>query len=365
MASEMMVTFGEVMGRLVPPDHLRLRQVMPGSLDFTFGGAEANIAVSLSRMGMKSRFVTALPANPISEACIDDLRGHGVDTSGIVIGGSGRFGLYFVERGANQRPSRVTYDREGSTVCLTPPDAYDWNALFSDARWFHVTGITPAISSLAADAALVAVQVAKERGLTVSMDLNFRGKLWKWEAGTKPKVLAGRVMRRFLPFVDILIGNEGDAEDILGIKAGESDVETGALDIERYPAVAKKIAADFPNLRKIAITLRESISADCNKWGAMLFDTASGETAFAPLTGGVYSPWQIADIVDRVGGGDAFGAGLIRALAGDEFTTDADAIAFAVAAGCLAHSITGDYNLVSFDEVVTLMGGSGSGRVVR
>jgi 2-dehydro-3-deoxygluconokinase len=250
-------------------------------------------------------------------------------------------------------------------VSLTPAGAYDWENLLSDARWLHVTGITPAISSVAADAALAAVVAAKKAGVTVSSDLNYRKKLWRWEGGTEPRQLAGRVMRELLPYVDVLIGNEGDAEDVLGIRAGGSDVESGRLDIDRYPEVARKIAYEFPNIEKIAITLRESISADDNRWGAMLYDVPAARAVFAPTRDGRYVPWEIRDIIDRVGGGDSFGAGLIRGLAGDEFTDDADILAFAVASSCLAHSIDGDYNLTTFDEAHNLMGGTGSGRVVR
>lgn len=365
MSNAYVVTFGEIMGRLVPPGNLRLQQVMPGSLEFTFGGAEANVAVSVSRLGLPARFVTALPAGPLTEACRDELRGYGVDVSGIQITESGRFGLYFVERGANQRPSTVTYDRDGTAVSIAPTSTYPWDDLFADARWFHTTGITPAISETAAEATLAAVKAARARGVTVSIDLNYRKKLWRWQPGTAPGTLAGNRMREILPFVDVLIGNEEDAEDVLGIRAGETKVESGKLEIEKYPDVAKQIAGQFPNLKKIAITLRESFSADHNNWGAMLYDVASGTEVFAPTVDGRYRPFEIRDIIDRVGGGDAFGAGLIRILAGEKNPTDENALSFAVAASCLAHSVTGDFNVTSFDEVMALVGGSGSGRVVR
>ena len=359
------VTFGEIMGRLAAPGHLRLRQVLPGSLEFTFGGAEANVAVSVSRLGLPTRLVTALPDGPLNDACRDELRGYGVDISGIQTTESGRFGLYFVERGANQRPSSVTYDRAGSAIATAPASLYPWKDLFADARWFHTTGITPALSASAAEAVLAAVKAAHAQGITVSMDLNFRKKLWRWESGTDPKDLAGRVMREILPFVDVLIGNEGDAEDVLGIRAGGSEVESGKLEIEKYPEVAARIAEQFPNLKKVAITLRESISADHNNWGAMLYDIATTSHVFAPMREGQYRPYQIRDIVDRVGGGDAFGAGLIRILADDTDHDDEYALSFAVAASCLAHSTSGDFNLATFDEVTALVGGSASGRVIR
>lgn len=359
------VTFGEIMGRFQPAGHLRLRQVIPGSLDLTFGGAEANVAVSVARLGIPSRFVTALPDGPLTEACLAQLRGFEVDVSGVQVTDRGRFGLYFVERGSNQRPSTVTYDRDGSSVSITRSSAYPWETLLADARWFHVTGITPAISAIAAEATMNAVKAASAAGVPVSIDLNYRKKLWRWEPGTAPRELAGRVMREILPYVDVMIGNEEDAEDVLGIRAGESSVATGRLDVARYPDVAARIAEQFSNLRKVAITLRESISADHNRWGAMLYDTASRTPTFAPMRDGEYRPFEIRDIVDRVGGGDAFGAGLIRMLAGDEEADDASAVNFAVAASCLAHSLSGDFNLSSYDEVAALAGGSGSGRVVR
>jgi 2-dehydro-3-deoxygluconokinase len=360
------VTFGEIMGRFMPPGHLRLRQVMPGSLDLTFGGAEANVAVSLARLCLPARYVTALPEGPLTGACLDDLRGHGVDVSGVRVTKEGRFGLYFVERGANQRPSTVTYDREGSAISIASASTYDWDRVLEDARWLHTTGITPAISERAAEATIEAVRTASARSIPVSFDLNFRKKLWRWEAGTDPRALAGRVVREVLPHVTVLIGNEEDAEDVLGIRAGESRVDAGELDVDRYPEVARQIAREFPNLRKIAITLRESVSADFNRWGAMLYDVGSGTATFAPTTDGVYSPYEIHNIVDRVGGGDSFGAGLIRILAaGDSDAGDETALRFAVAASCLAHSIEGDFNLSSYDEVVALATGSGSGRVIR
>jgi len=365
MTDSFVVTFGEVMGRLMPSGHLRLRQTMPGSFDFTFGGAEVNVAVSLSNLGMPSRFVTALPSNPVTDACMAELRSFGLDLSCVVSKPFGRFGLYYVERGAAQRPSTVTYDRDHSTISLTPESAYDWQRVFANAHWFHLTGITPAISSQAAESCLMAMKEANKRGIPVSFDLNFRKKLWRWEEGTKPNALASKVIRGLLPYVQVLIGNEEDADDVLGIKAGNSSVDSGRLEIERYPEVAQKISLEFPNIKKIAFTLRESISADNNNWGGMLYDVKSGTTSFAPMKNGLYRPWEITDIVDRVGGGDAFGAGLIRALAGRELTDDTDVIAFAVASSCLAHTILGDFNLATFDEVLALMKGAGSGRVVR
>lgn len=359
------VTFGEVMGRFCPKDNLRFGQVMPGAMEITFGGAESNVASSIANFGGETRFVTALPDNPLADACVASLRAVGVDTSRIVRANHGRLGLYFVETGANQRPSNVVYDRADSTVSLTTSDQYDWNDIFADASWFHVTGITPAISKEAAEAALDAVNVAKEKGLTVSTDLNFRKKLWKWDSSVEPRELAEKTMRKLLPFIDVVIGNEEDASDVLGIQAEGSDVHAGSLNIDRYPDVARQIVKQFPNVGKVAITLRESVSATHNNWGAMLYDVASETPHFAPMSGDQYKPYEIRNIVDRVGGGDSFAAGLIFALTTPELSAPETAVRFAVAASCLAHSIKGDVNFTTREEAETLMRGSGSGRVVR
>lgn len=359
------VTFGEIMGRLTPESHLRFLQVMPGTLELTFGGAEANVAVSLCMLGVNARFVTALPNNPIGIACTNSLRALGVDTSHILHTDTGRIGLYFLETGANQRPSNVIYDRAGSSVSLCPGDAYDWDHIFQDAAWLHVSGITPALSETAAKAVLTAVEKARNNGVSVSYDLNFRKKLWKWQPGTPPRELAEATTREILPFVDVVIGNEEDAADVLSIHAENTDVEAGELDIERYPDVARQISRQFPNIATIAITLRESISASHNNWGAMLFAPKTDTPHFAPTVGGAYRPYEIRDIVDRVGGGDSFAAGLICALNDDDLNEPETAIAFAVASSCLAHSHKGDFNYSSRSEVEALMKGSGSGRVVR
>lgn len=359
------VTFGEVMGRLAPSGVLRLRQTLPGPLDLTFGGAEANVAASLAQFGADARFVTALPNHAVADACVGTFAGLGVDASCILRTKAGRLGLYFYENGANQRPSNVIYDRANSAVSLTPAIQYDWKKIFSGAGWLHLTGITPALSKTAADSVLHAARTAHEAGLTVSCDLNFRKKLWDWEPGTDSKVLAGRTMRAILPFVDVLIANEEDAADVLDIHAENSDVESGKLDVSKYPDVARRIVAQFPNIKFVAITLRESLSASHNNWGAMLFDAASGNSHFAPERDGAYQPYEIKNIVDRVGGGDSFGAGLIFAMNTPELSDPKKAISYAVAASCLCHSIGGDINYTSRSEVESLMKGSGSGRVVR
>jgi len=359
------VTFGEIMGRLAAPDMLRLRQALPGPLGLTFGGAEANVAVSLSILGADAAFVTALPQHAVADACVDTLRGLGIDTRHIIRTDQGRLGLYFLESGANQRPSRVIYDRDGSSVGLTPGDRYDWSAIFDGAHWFHTTGVTPAISHLAADAAIHAASAAKAAGLTVSCDLNFRKKLWRWEPGTGPRALAEKTIRRLLPMVDLVIGNEEDCADVLGIRAAETDVQAGKLQIHRYADVARQLVAQFPNVLKVAITLRESVSASHNNWGAMLYCSDDDTAHFAPTDGDTYRPYQIRNIVDRVGGGDAFAAGLIFGLSCDDFRRPSDALEFAVAASCLAHSTVGDLNYSTRTEVEALASGSSSGRVVR
>ena len=359
------VTFGEIMGRFCPDEFQRFRQSMPGRFNLTFAGAEANVAASIAMLGGKARFVTVLPDNDIIDACISTLKGIDIDVSGIKKVNYGRLGLYFVERGANQRPSRVIYDRNYSSVSLTPGFAYDWKSLYADASWLHTTGITPALSEISAEATEMAVREAKADGLTVSCDLNFRKKLWQWKPVIPATELAQDTMRKILPYVDVVIANERDTQDVLSISAQNTNVEAGQLDATKYIDVAKKIVKQFSNVKQVAITLRESISATHNNWGAMLYDANSGQSYFAPLQEGKYAPYEIKNIVDRVGGGDSFSAGLIYALNTPEFTNPEDAIRFAVASSCLCHSINGDFNYVSRPEVEALMGGSSSGRVVR
>ena len=365
MSKNTIVTFGEIMGRLAPSGFLRFRQALPGSLDMTFGGAEANVAASLSIFGASARFVTALPQHAIADACVGVLAGLGVDTTQIVRTTKGRLGLYFLESGANQRPSNVIYDRAHSSVSMTQPSEYKWDAIFKGAKWLHTTGITPALSQVSAEATLAAVKAAKAAGLHVSCDLNFRKKLWDWEPGTEAGALANKTMRAILPFVDVVIANEEDAADVLGIHAAETDVHSGKVAADKYPDVARQIAKRFSNVSLVAITLRESYSASHNNWGAMLYDVKSDIAHFAPLRDGQYEPWPIKNIVDRVGGGDSFGAGLIFALNTPELAEPSKAIAFAVAASCLAHSVVGDINYTTRLEAEALMKGSGAGRVVR
>lgn len=362
----MYLTFGEIMLRLAPEGCLRFGQAFPGKVEATFGGGEANVAVSLAGFGAEARFLTALPANPIAEALICQLRGLGVDTSCILKTKGGRLGIYYLETGANQRGSVVVYDRADSSVCRAAASEYDMSSALEGVKWLHLTGITPAISENAYKATLALATAAKAVGATVSCDLNFRKKLWRWRKGAEPRELAQECMRKVLEHVDVVIGNEEDASDVLGIESEGSELEKGVLNIAGYETVARRIAEQFPGVKKIAITLRESISASHNNWGAMLFDAGLKKAVFAPVDGsGEYAPYEIRDIVDRVGGGDSFCAGLIYALGSGSYSTDAESLSFAVAASCLKHSIKGDFNLVSKAEVESLMKGNASGRVKR
>ncbi len=339
------VTFGEIMIRLAPPGFERFLQ----SPQFvaTFGGGEANVAVALAGFGAPSRFVTVLPPNnPIVDAFIGELRRFGVDAS-CVVRGKGRFGIYFVEAGANQRPSKVVYDREYSSISLATPGDIDWSKAYEGAGWFHVTGITPAISQSAADLALEAVKEAREKGLTVSCDLNYRKNLWKYGKAAK------EVMTEIVKYVDIGIANEEDCQKSLGIQA-EADVHAGKLEVTHYKDLTSRVMDQFPNLKMLAITLRESKSASHNGWSACLND---GKEFL------VSRHYEITHIVDRVGGGDCFAGGLIYGLL--NLPTHQEALEFAVAASCLKHSIMGDFGRLTSDEVNNLIKSGGSGRVQR
>jgi 2-dehydro-3-deoxygluconokinase len=336
------VTFGEVMLRLATPGALRLNQTPV--LEMTFGGGEANVAVSLALFGEEAAFVTRLPKNDVAETCLQKLRGLGVDTRSILRGG-GRIGIYFLETGASQRASTVTYDRAHSSIAEIDPAELKWESILQGADWFHFTGITPALSDQAARAALDGAAAAKKLGLTVSCDLNYRKKLWTSEK-------AGQVMSGLMKHVDLCIANEEDAEKVFGIKAGGADVTGGKIDHGRYVEVATRLGERF-GFKGVAITLRESFSASHNGWSGLYF------------TGGKahFSRRYDIQIVDRVGGGDSFAAGLIYALGKKK--SPQDAIEFAVAASCLKHSVSGDFNLVKLSEVEGLLAGDGSGRVQR
>jgi 2-dehydro-3-deoxygluconokinase len=338
------VTFGEIMLRLKSPGNERFFQ--SPLLEATFGGGEANVAVALSRFGLDTAFLSVIPSNAIGESCVAELRRHGIDTSLIVRKG-GRLGIYFLETGSGQRPSAVVYDRAGSAIAEAKKGDIDWERTLAGAGWFHITGITPAISLSAAELALEGVSKAKGKGLTVSCDLNFRKNLWKYGKS------APEIMGELVKHVDVAIANEEDCQKALGISA-PVDVESGALSAAQYRVLAEKVLSAYPNLTHVAITLRESRSADDNGWSGVLH---TGKEFF------VSRKYEIHDIVDRVGSGDSFAAGLIyglNALSGPE-----EALQFAVAASCLKHSIPGDFPLLTAAEVKALMGGSGSGRVQR
>ena len=366
MSEKVIMGFGEVMLRLSPPDKMRFAQSLPGTLDATFGGGEANVCASIAMLGGKSRYVTALPENPVSKAFAAQLRAIGVDTDKILFTKEGRMGIYYAEMGSCQRPSNVVYDRAGSVIASTGPDGYDFDAILEDVKHLHVTGITPALSEEAFLATKEMVKRASEKGIKISCDLNFRKKLWNWKKGVDRKELAASCMSEIVPYADIIIGNEDDAADVFGIKADNSQTDAGKLDLAGYEGVAGKLSARFPKASFVAITLRESYSADHNNWGGMLYDCANKKAHFAPLAAdGSYAPYQIHNIVDRFGGGDSFCAGLIFALYSKDYSAPETAIRLAVAASCLKHTIHGDYNYSSLSEVLSLMNGSASGRVQR
>jgi len=349
----MFLAFGEIMMRVAPPGLLRFRQALPGAVDCTFGGGEANVCASLAIFGRPTRYLTALPGHAVADSLVATLRGLGIDTNHILRRDSGRLGLYFLEGGANQRSSKVIYDREHSAVSLATPEEYDFDAVLDGVTRVHLTGITPALGKNAFRSTLELARAAKANGVAVSCDLNFRKKLWRWRHDTDAPSLARECMSQILPFVDLVIGNEEDAEKVLGIHAKGTSVERGQIDPAAYQAVARQIHGLFPNIRQIAITLRESISANHNNWGAMLFHADANKTFFAPLDQqGDYRPYQIRNIVDRVGAGDSFAAGLIYALDSVEYADSNSAIHFAVAASCLKHSIPGDMNYATLESLV-------------
>lgn len=340
--SRKVVTFGEIMLRLAPEGYNRF--VQADRLGATFGGGEANVAVSLANYGFEAVFVTRLPQHEIGQAAVNSLRRYGVDTSHIVRGGD-RVGIYYLEKGASQRPSKVIYDRAGSSIYTASKKEFDWEKIFEGAEWFHFTGITPALNDEVAEICLEACQAAKEMGVKISCDLNYRNKLWSKEK-------AGQVMGELCKYVDVCIANEEDAADVFGIHAANTDVKAGTVNHEGYKDVARQLSERF-GFEKVAITLRESISANDNNWSAMLYD---GKDYY-------FSKKYKMHIVDRVGGGDSFGGGLIAAILSGY--APQEIIEFAVAASCLKHSIEGDFNLVTMDEVAKLAGGDASGRVQR
>ncbi|CAO1650944.1 PfkB family carbohydrate kinase [Parasphingorhabdus sp. NYA22] len=339
------LSFGEIMLRLKTPGHERFFQ--SPSFEATFGGGEANVAVALSNYGLSSGFVSALPDNDVGASAIGELKRFGVDTSHVRRSGE-RVGIYFLESGANQRPSKVIYDRAHSSISECKPGDFDWGSIFDGAKWLHITGITPALTQDSADLSIECVKAAKQAGLTVSCDFNFRGKLWKYGKS------APEVMSQLVKYVDVGIANEEDCQKSLGISV-DVDVETGELDTKKYEALSEKVLELYPDMSTIAITLRESHSADRNGWSACLRDREQGFK--------LSRHYELTDIVDRVGGGDSFASALIYGL--NAYDDKQQSLEFAVAASCLKHSILGDFNRVTVPEVEKLMSGDGSGRVQR
>jgi 2-dehydro-3-deoxygluconokinase len=339
------LSFGEIMLRLKTPGHERFFQ--SPSFEATFGGGEANVAVALSNYGLSSAFVSALPDNDVGASAIGELKRFGVDTSHVRRSGE-RVGIYFLESGANQRPSKVIYDRAHSSISECKPGDFDWASIFAGAKWLHITGITPALTQDSADLSIECVKAAKQAGLTVSCDFNFRGKLWKYGKS------APEVMSELVEYVDVGIANEEDCQKSLGISV-DVDVETGELDTKKYEALSEKVLELYPDMSTIAITLRESHSADRNGWSACLRDREQGFK--------LSRHYELTDIVDRVGGGDSFASALIYGL--NAYDDKQQSLEFAVAASCLKHSILGDFNRVTVPEVEKLMSGDGSGRVQR
>lgn len=336
------VTFGELMLRLEPPGYLRF--VQTENLSATFGGAEANVAISLANFGVDSCYVTKLPSHEIGQAAVNSLRKFGVNTQYIVRGGP-RVGIYYNERGASQRGSKCIYDRAGSSIQLSKPEDFDWKQIMQGASWFHITGITPALGPNLVQSCIEAAEEAHKAGATVSMDLNYRAKLWSREE-------ANKAMTELCKYVDICVANEDDAADVFGIKAENTDTTKGELSMEGYKSVARQLMEKFA-FKKVAITLRTSINANRNDWQALLYD---GKDFFFSKK---YEIW----IVDRVGGGDSFTAGLIYSLLSGK--SSQEAVEFAVAASCLKHTIEGDFNMVSVAEVEKLASGNASGRIQR
>lgn len=364
----MLLTFGEIMLRLAPEGHWRFRQALPGRLEASFAGAEANVAAVSTLLGAPARFLTALPGHALAECVTANLRAVGMEVSAVRQTAAGRLGIFFSESGANQRASQVIYDREHSAFALCPAATFDFAAALNGVTWVHTTGITPALGENAFRNALALLEAAKARGITVSLDLNFRKKLWQWEPGTPPAQLAGRCLDRLVRLADLLIANEEDAGDVFGIRP--RDDTGGQREKNRTPAhyatVAARLCERFPNLKMTAITLRESVSATFNRWGAALFLHRDGKTLAAPAgPDGRYRPYEISAIVDRVGAGDAFAGALVYALMSPCYAEPETALRFATAASCLKHSVLHDFALLSEKEIVALMNQEASGRIDR
>lgn len=351
------VALGEIMARFATPGHLRFQQAMPGPLESTFAGAEANAAMAIAHLGGQASLVTALPDNPLTDACLANLRSAGVGTQHVIRRPEGRLGLFFLESGVSQRPAQVIYDRSGSTFALTPPEAYDWASILAGAEWLLISGITPAVSATAAEVTHVAMKEAEQRGVKVAFDANYRSKLWQWEEGTEPRALATRTIKALMPYVTCFLGGPEDAAHLL-----PANPATETLNPEE---VARRLVQEYPRLEKVAFTLRSATAAHANELGGFLFDAAANAAILAPLKDGHFTPYPIPWMVDRLGAGDAFTGSLLFAFTRPELHEGPTALAFAVAAACLAHTIQGDFNYISREEIETLMSGDGSWRVRR
>lgn len=360
------VALGEIMARFSSPGFLRLGQCMPGSLEVLFAGAEASVAMSIAHLGGNASFVTALPDHAIADACITTLRAVGVDTRQIIRTPTGRLGLYFLEAGANQRPTQVIYDREGSAVAITPPEAYDWDAIFADAQWLVISGITPAISAIGSELTRVAVEQAVRRDVRVLCDFNYRSKLWRWDPAVPPRELAIRTITELLPSLDLLVAGTDEIGELLG----HPEPDLGGNDPRpAFARVAKELAARHSRLSWVAGTVRRSRSASRHQLGCMLWDRATDTLHAAPGDPEESAPWygayDIDQMVDRIGTGDAFTAGLLFGLTTPEWSSPDRALAFATAAFCLAHSVYGDFHFSTRAEIEALVAGDASGRVQR
>lgn len=367
------VALGEIMARFSSPGYLRLGQCMPGSLEVLFAGAEASVAMSIAHLGGAASFVTALPEHAIADACIATLRAVGVDTHQIVRTPNGRLGLYFLEAGVNQRPAQVIYDREGSAVAVTPPAAYDWDEIFSDAEWLVLSGITPAISANGRDLTRVAIEQAVGRGVQVLLDFNYRGKLWHWESTSSPRELAIRTIAELLPSLDLLVAGTDELAELLGTGAPSRGSEADPR--QAFGDLSAELSRRFPRLRRIASTVRRTRSASKHQLGGMLWEASSGKVHSAPqpvpspsdaeTASGWRGGYEIEQMVDRIGTGDAFTAGLLFGLTTPGWSEPDRAIAFATAAFCLAHSVYGDFHFSTRAEIESLVAGDTSGRVQR
>lgn len=352
------VTFGEIMVRIATPGFQRIQQAMPGKVEVTFAGAEASIAASIAFLGGDAAFATALPQHAVADACIADLRSLGVDTSRIVRTKEGRLGLYYYERGANQRASQVIYDREGSSIARLSPELYDWSHILDGAQWLVLSGITPAISRNAALVTKSAMQAANERGISVACDMNYRSKLWQWDSTLTPRELATKTIRELMPMVDMFIGGREDAAEVLGASSRSAEPD-------ELLRICQEICHLYPRLKFVAMTRRMGSSANSNSFGGLLYDAKCQQAAFAPLQNQKPAWYEIHDIVDRLGAGDAFTAGLLYSMTKSCAINLQEVIDFATAAGCLAHSIEGDYNYVSRSEIESIAAGDQGGRVSR